>query len=220
MFKYEIVGYRRDGRPIWPILGAAPDDDEIEGGDEDPEDDEEDSDSEEDDSEEEDEKEKKPPAKKTPAKKASGDRLGASGKSALERERAARKNAERQLREVRRKNESDQDRIEREAEEAAAGRYKPAAIKAGARAALTEAKIKGDVTRAVRLINLDDCDVDEDGEIIGLDDQIARLKSDFPDMFETTTRRKIPRVDGAPRRPTKNEPKTSAEKIAAQYGMS
>lgn len=218
MSKWVLLGYRRDGRPIYQIMGAADKDDE--SSDEETEDEESDIDVEGEPESEEDEEEQKPAAKKAPAKKAAAKSTGAGYETALARERAARKTAERQLRELRRKNETDAEKAEREAEENAEKRWRPAAIKAAARAALVEAKLKGDPGRAVKLIDLDVIDIDEDGEVSGLDEQIAELKKDYAELFETPVKKARPRADGAGKRPPNSEPKTSAEKIAAMYGMS
>lgn len=217
-----IIGYREDGRPIWSIMGAAPDDDEIEDGDANVEDDEsgDDSEAEGEGDEEQEEEKTKPAAKKAPAKAAPAKALGAGGKNALQRERERAKTAERQLRELRRRNESDAEKLEREAEEQAEKRYKPQAIRAYAQGALSAAKIKGDPARAVKLLDMEELDLDDDGTVIGLDEQISQLKNDYPDLFETTVPRKrvSTKVDGAGKPAGKTEPKTSAEKIAAMYG--
>jgi hypothetical protein len=216
-----IIGYREDGRPIWSIMGAAPDD-EIEDGSTDSEDEEGEDSEEGEEGEEGDEPEEKPAAKKAPAKapaKAAPAKLGAGGKSALQKERDRAKNAERQLRELRRRNESDGEKMQREAEEEAEKRYKPQAIKAYAQGALAAAKIKGDPARATKLLDMEELDLDEDGTVIGLDEQIAQLKTDYPDLFEPAVVRKrvSTKVDGAGKKAPSTEPKTSAEKIAALY---
>jgi hypothetical protein len=54
---------------------------------------------------------------------------------------------------------------------------------------LSEAGFSGKMDRAMRLIDWSNVDVDTDGEVIGLDDEVAKLKSDFPEMFGNRRRR-------------------------------
>lgn len=47
---------------------------------------------------------------------------------------------------------------------------------------------KGD-NRVMRLLDLDEIDVDDEGNVTGLDDQIAELKDEFPEWFKRTRNR-------------------------------
>lgn len=220
---YQIIGYRDDGRPIYAIAGAAdPPEDEIEGGEDETAEDEIEVEV-----EEEEPPEKvappTPPAKKAPAKqlpaKAGETRLEVT----LRREREARKTAEAQLRTLQQANETDADKRQREAEEAAQAKYKPTAIKAVARAALIEAKYKKSADSGVRLIDMELVDVDEDGNITGLEDQIAWLKTEYAELFESdvppqakpAAKRTAPKIDAGNKPPVEDQPKSSAERIAA-----
>ncbi len=57
------------------------------------------------------------------------------------------------------------------------------AISKGLKAALAEAGYTGDVILARRLVDLDALEVDDDGEVAGLDEQIKALKKEFPEKF-------------------------------------
>lgn len=75
-----------------------------------------------------------------------------------------------------------------EGRKAALGTVKRVAI----RAALKGAGISDDKTlkRAIGMIDADELDVDDDGEVDGLDDAIATLKDEVPAIFGTTRRRR------------------------------
>lgn len=58
--------------------------------------------------------------------------------------------------------------------------------------ALARAGVAGDakLKRAVRMLDLDDLDIDDDGTVEGLDDAIAELKSELPELFGTVRKRR------------------------------
>lgn len=109
----------------------------------------------------------------------------------------------------------DTDQVARDATAAAEAKFKPVVIKAAARAAFAEAGlVKPDaVDKAIRLLDLDDIDVTPEGEVSGIDDQIADLKRDFPELFAVRTQRT--KVDGADRNGPGGAKKSTAEQIAA-----
>lgn len=246
---WEILGYRKDGTAIWPIRGGAPDDgtdegddgsddadgtdegddgtDDADGADDGDDDDDDDSG---DDVKKPEQKFKKPPVKageKPPAARAQETKL----ELTLRREREGRKAAERQLRALRQKNESDAERLEREAEEKAEAKYKPAAIQSAARAALVTAKWIGDPKLGIRLLDETLIDVESDGEVSGINEQIAVMKEEYPQLFEADgtaktngngnskrQRTAAGRIDAGNKKPPDSDKKlTSAEKIAAMY---
>lgn len=61
------------------------------------------------------------------------------------------------------------------------------------------------VQRAVKMINLKNLHLEDDGEISGLDDELAELRKDYPGMFKSGgTKRPATRGgDVGPKRPTK-----------------
>ena len=118
--------------------------------------------------------------------------------------------------------EIDRERIRNEVSEAEEARWKKRVVRQAAKAALLEAGLTGDATKMARLVDEDDVDVDDDGEISdGLEEQIESIKEDYPDLFEDknappprTTRRT--RIDGGSRERPPQRKLTSAEKIQQQ----
>lgn len=115
------------------------------------------------------------------------------------------------------RNEKKEPKVE---ETEAPTRYKQSAVTAAARAELREAGFTGTREQAAklsRLLNLDDLDVDDDGEVDGLEDAVADLKDEFPALFGTApvqeTKPKTPKVDAANRAP-QSSIKTSVDKVA------
>lgn len=115
-----------------------------------------------------------------------------------------------------------------EATREAEGRYKPLVVRSEASAALVAAgaavtdkdgKVAADrLARLLRLVNLDEVDVSDDGVISGLDDQVASIKADYPELFAGPKPPPRPKADGADRKPEPVKPKTSAERLAASLG--
>lgn len=85
----------------------------------------------------------------------------------------------------------DVDAVRREAEEAAMAKAKPGLVRAAAKDALQTAGLilpekgsaDGAYQRAIRLFDMDAIEVDDDGEVTGLDDQVKAVKRDFPELF-------------------------------------
>lgn len=113
------------------------------------------------------------------------------------------------------------DDAAQKATEAAEARYKPVAVRSAARAAFMEAGLTDataeQVKKLLRLIDMDDVEIGDDGEVDGLEDQIADIKDNFPALFapkdEVTARRRT-RIAAA----GKNggaRPKTPSEMQAA-----
>ncbi len=213
------IGMLNNGRPVWPVLGAEGDEDEGadegaeegaegEGGD--------DAAQEEDASEEE--------AKKPAPKKAE-----MVSRAELLKATAARDAAKRELREERaaiaklkQQGEDDTAKAIREAAEEAASaaekKYKPIAL----RAALLTAGVKaGRIAGAVKLLEIDDIEVDGNGEVSGLEGQLDGLREDWPELFagqeEPKAREARPSsraADGADKKPAPKKPLTPTERQA------
>lgn len=144
----------------------------------------------------------------------------------------ARQAAKKKLREVqaetaalRQKNETEGDAKIREAAEKAAkaerDKYKPALVKTGAAAALLAAKPKkgkDGIARLIKLMDLDEIEVNDDLELEGVEEEVERLQTEFPELFgeeptksekdddekkTTTTRRRTTSrsVEGAGKKP-------------------
>jgi hypothetical protein len=83
-----------------------------------------------------------------------------------------------------------QAEIRRQVEKAAAeaelrGMRKTKSLVTGVNAALSEAGWNGTrLGSLMKLVDLDEVDIDDDGEITGLSEQIDQVKSDFPELFK------------------------------------
>lgn len=160
----------------------------------------------------------------TPAVKDDGQPVTASDWSALnEALRKARKDA----REAKRTKPTEEpaetpdvDKAVAEAKASAAAEWKPKLVRSAARSAFLEAGLvlpktnaDGVMARVLKMLDLDDLDVADDGTVDGLAEQVAEIRGDFPELFATT--RKLSRVDGADKPgQTNGKPKTSADMIA------
>ena len=89
--------------------------------------------------------------------------------------------------------EETEKKIRQEAVKESDARWKPVVVKQAARAALAEAGLIKPPNRLLRMLDMDDIDVNEDGEIDGLDEQIRDFKKEFPEFFG---RRSPKDVDG------------------------
>lgn len=138
--------------------------------------------------------------------------------------KAALRKSEQELAQLKQANESDTEKAVREAAEAAAAqeaaKYKPISVKA----ALLEAGVKGGrIKGALKLVDMDQIEVDADGEVTGIDDQIDLLKEDWPELFadpdaeKKTTRRTAgsKAADGADKKPAAKKEMTATERQAA-----
>lgn len=214
------LGFTLNGEPIWPVFGSERNIDPTgKGGDPDAEDDDEadDEDDADDDSEDDeeggdgkkDEGEWKPPTKEE-----------------WERTQRALKRANGQARKHRqaRKQEGGDDAAQK-AVEAAEKKFKPVAVRSAAKASLLEAGLNdasdARISRLLKMIDMDEVDVDEDGDVNGLDDQIDAIKDDFPALFEAKKdepKRKATKLDASGRKSGSGggEKLSVGEKIARQ----
>lgn len=167
----------------------------------------------------------KPPAKKPEPQPGDDDYVPPS-KTEWEKTRAALKKANEEAKRHRlaakeredaaRANEDEHERAVREAREAGEARYRAPLMKAAARAALSEAGVSGSTDRVLRLVDLDALTVDDDGDIVGLEGEVERVKSEYPEFFQSERPKPKPKPTGANRPPAKEKPKSSAEKHAAR----
>lgn len=236
----DVIGYMPSGTPIRLVAGGADDDDDagdgldLEGGkpagkkpaaDADLDDD--DDDSADDDAADDTAAAKKPAgqtyteddvaklkASLTAARKESRD-----AKAALRKGLADAKTTQ--------KAGSDDDTVaaaKEEATAAAVAKFKPVAVRAAAKAAFLEANFQNPtdarVSRLVRNLDMDAIEIDEDGVISGLDEQVEALVEEFEEMFTVPAAKaepvkpKPPRGDTADKRTNPPAPKTTAERIA------
>jgi hypothetical protein len=81
-----------------------------------------------------------------------------------------------------------------------------------AKLALKEAGLQGTPDKLLKLIDTDDIEVDEDGEVDGLTEQIDELKKDFPELFAKKRRG----IDGADKDRQRSNEKLSPSEIQAR----
>lgn len=121
----------------------------------------------------------------------------------------------RELEEKQRSNETEAEKQVREAREQGESRYRAPLVKAAARAALAEAGVNGSTDRVLRLVDTDGLSVDDDGDIVGLEAEIARVKDEYPEFFQGPAKPKPKaRPTAAGREPAPEKPKSSAERHA------
>ncbi|ARX81529.1 hypothetical protein SMD44_00927 [Streptomyces alboflavus] len=119
-----------------------------------------------------------------------------------------------ELEEAARANETDHEKSLREAREQGEARFRAPLVKAAARVALREAGLSGATDRGLRLVDLDALTVDDDGEVVGLEGEIARVKDEYPEFFQADKPRPKVRPTAADRKPAEEKPKSSAEQHA------
>jgi hypothetical protein len=145
------------------------------------------------------------------------DGLSDAGRKAIRKERDARRAAQRELRELRTQHESDSEAAVRTAREEgsteAEARWKPLVVNALARAAFADAGA-GKPERLVKMLDLSSIEVDEDGEIDGLEDQIKSLREDYPELF--VAGRRAPGADSGPKDGQGARRQTAEQRMAAQ----
>lgn len=139
--------------------------------------------------------------------------------TALKKANDEAKNHRLKLKEAQKATEDADGKAAREATEAAERRYKPIAVRSSARAAFLEAGLADArperVSKLMRMLDMDAIDIDDDGEVTGLDDQVATIKADYPELF-AKAKTPVPRIDGSNRNAGNGQsPKTTGEKIAA-----
>jgi hypothetical protein len=240
---WTIIGYRKDGRPIHLLAGgsAAEDDEDDSGidlgadGDEDETDEGADEEAEPDDEAE----EEKPKPKPKPAAKGPTDADLKRVTGALDKERAAAKTARATVRELQAElrvakkaaepKAGDDEAVVKAVEEArteAEARFKPMIVGKAARFGLVAAGLAPDTSedrmkRLLKMIDMSDVDLDEDGEVSGLEDQIDQIKDTLPELFRKpepeapAPKPRAPKIDAADRKNAQPAPKSTGEKHAA-----
>lgn len=197
----EPLGYDEDGLPIWLISGAE-DPEDAEDGEADGADEEGDGADEEDETDEGADDKKHPPSGKkvapakapakkaaaakasnwTPPSKAEWERTQAALQKLSQKERAARTA---QLEKARKEGMDEAATKAREdALKEAEDRYMPILISKEAKLALAEAGCKNPA-RLVNLVDRSKCQVQDDGDILGLEGEVNRIKEEWPELFKS-----------------------------------
>lgn len=216
-----ILGYRADGRPIHVIAGGAETDDEPDIDVEVPDEPDEEP-APEGDEEPEEAPKPKPPAKKPEAKP---EDYAPPSKDEWARTQAALRKANddakrhrlrnKELEEKARGDETEHEKALREAREEGEKRFREPMKKAGVRAALAEAGFMAP-DRLMKLIDWDAVSVDDDGDLVGVETEVDRVKNEYPELLPQEKPKPKARPTGAPRPPAVEKPKSTAEIHAAR----
>ncbi|MDQ3760983.1 MAG: hypothetical protein M3460_04590 [Actinomycetota bacterium] len=118
----------------------------------------------------------------------------------------------------------DVEKVKADALAEADGKWKPLVVRAAARSAFIEAGLvlpkknpDGAMARVLKLLDVEDLTIEDDGTLDGLTEQVEDIKADFPELFTAAGRNgRAGRVDGADRSGQANgKPKTASEIQAA-----
>lgn len=127
----------------------------------------------------------------------------------------------------RRQPKVDVDAVRREAEEAALAKAKPGLVRGAARDALRAAGLivpeknaDGAFSRAIRLLDMEEIEVDEDGSVSGVEDQVKAVKRDYPELFKAKGGRAVNAGAGSDKDGAGDKTDSSANKLAALLGGS
>lgn len=131
------------------------------------------------------------------------------------------------LRDKYKEQETETEKAVREAEERTEARYKPIAVKKAVRASLIQAgataSVEGDkektearLTRLMKFVDIGELSIDDDGEVLGVEEQVDALRADYPELFEAVAKKARARPTAAPRPPAEEKPKSAAERHAAR----
>jgi hypothetical protein len=103
----------------------------------------------------------------------------------------------------------------REAREEGEKRFREPMKRSGVRAALAEAGFSAP-DRLMKLIDWDAISVDDEGELIGAEAEVDRVKVDYPELLPQEKPRPKVRPTGAPKPAAVEKPKSTAEQHAAR----
>lgn len=131
------------------------------------------------------------------------------------------KEAQKAKADLERASETESEKARREAAEEAAAKvtaiYKPALVKKEAATLLLAEGVKKEkINRLVKLMELDEIDVDANMNVMGVDDEVARLKAEYPELFgvaeegeQAPKKRRAPQIEKGGSKspePQKNKP--------------
>lgn len=225
----EAVWVRPDGRPVWPIMGASEDDDSDEDADADGDDSDEDADVDGDDSDEDDIDDGKSPEDL----KAELARLRKSQAKLLKEKRNLTRTGDKTKPKTKDDTDGkdaftkdDVEALREETRESVRSEMLPAVIRPAARTVLEQLGMqfpkdsdvaKAKLSRALKLADIDDVELDEDGELIGLEAALREVRRQFPEMFKGT-RVRTPGNAGGGRRPSTKPKSATEQQMAAAFG--
>lgn len=142
-------------------------------------------------------------------------------KERLSKADAALRKANREAATLRKKYEPKKDEPKKTIVAEEGPDWKSVAVLNAAKVALKDAGLVGNTARVAKLLNLKGLEVDEDGDVEGLEDEIEALKEDMPSLFkievveeEPQPRRSAPKLKTSGAKETA-PPKSVAEARAA-----
>lgn len=94
-----------------------------------------------------------------------------------------------------------------------AGKYKKNYLETKATAVLNANGASN--PRIAKMLDFDKIDVDDDGNVVGVEEQLDSLKEDFPELFDV--KRRAGKADASDK-VAANKPKSSAEKLLSNAG--
>jgi hypothetical protein len=224
--RLEALGMRPPRRgetgdqPIWPIMGASDDDDADDEGDDAGDDGADDGDDEDDAGDDGDD----PDAGKSPEDlRAELKALRASRAKLLREKRNLAKNGKKDDADGKDTfTKDDVEALREETQAAARAALMPAIIRSSSRAALESLgmafpkdaeQAKAKLTRTLKLADIDDLELDDDGEVVGLEHALREVRRNYPELFRGG-RVRTPGNAGGGRRPG-DKPKSATELQAA-----
>jgi hypothetical protein len=223
----EALGVRRNGRPIWPIMGASEDDDAGDDGDAGDEGDAGGDDSDDDDAGDDDD----PDAGKSPEELLAEVRALRASKTKLLREKANRskggngKGGGKDDDAGKKFTREELDEIAEETKSSTRSELMPAIIRSQSRTVLEslgmsfpkeKEQARAALSRLLKLADTDELELGDDGEVEGLEHAFRQVKRDFPQLFKG---RRVPNPGnaGGGGRPS-NKPKSATE-LQAQHAF-
>lgn len=138
-------------------------------------------------------------------------------KAILKKERDATRAAQQQARRLERSLQEKDKPAEDSEPDPNVAKFRGLFVKQAAKSEFLAAGLTGQPDRLIRMLDMDEIDVSDDGEVTGLKEQIEDIKADFPDLFaDDKPKRKAPRVAGSPRPAGNGAAKSSADLISAR----
>jgi hypothetical protein len=115
-----------------------------------------------------------------------------------------------ELEEAARAGETEHEKALREAREEGEKRFREPMKRAGVKAALIEAGFAGP-DRLMKLVDWDAVSVDDDGDLVGVEAEVDRVKGEYPEFLQQEKPKPKVRPTGAPKPAAAEKPRSTAE---------
>jgi hypothetical protein len=113
----------------------------------------------------------------------------------------------------------DVERARMDAEQAVTRKFVGIVGKQAAKAELVAQGLKGSPERLLKLIDYDDIEVSDDGDVSGIEEQVRQLKSEYPDLFQRERKVGGTSKDGSDKNPPGKKQLTATDRVLEQYGL-